>query len=77
MSIEIKGLREKAMQMRRNIDSLHTAYDGFNEKAPEHIANVQSIADQVNSLNDDLEFATHTLKNSTEERPETPSQEQS
>lgn len=65
MPIEIKGIKDKARKARANLDALGTAYDKFNEMAPAHAADVDSLTTQVGSMQSDLEFATNTMGNST------------
>lgn len=64
MPLELKGLRDKAVLARANLDKLHEAYDKFNVDAPQHAADVESLASQIGDMQDDLKFATTTLGNS-------------
>lgn len=67
MPLEIKGLRGKAIKARSNIDALNQAYDKFNEAAPAHVGDVESLTSQVTGMQGDLEFAANVLGNSTSE----------
>lgn len=64
MPIEIKGLKNKALKARANLDALSAAYDKFNEAAPAHAADVAGLTEQVGSMQSDLEFAANVMGNS-------------
>jgi len=64
MALELKGLKDKALAARRNIDRLHRAYDGFNEAAPAHAKDVEGIAGDIEAMTDDLTAAARILGNS-------------
>ena len=73
MALELKGLKNKALDARVNIDRLNRAYDAFNERAPAHASDVEGMANQVEEMNEDLGFAVRTLGNSAaqfEPKPE-------
>lgn len=72
MALEIKGLKGKALKARANLDALNAAYDKFNEAAPAHMADVESLTSQVAGMQDDLEFATNVLGNSVERLADEP-----
>ena len=64
MALELKGLKAKAMTARANIGKLDAAYDAFNIQATTHVSDVESLAEQLGGMSDDLTFATTTLGNS-------------
>lgn len=72
--IELKGIKAKALAARANLDRINRAYDKFNEDAPSHAAEVESMAAQVDELNSDLSFATNLLGNSVSEETTTATQ---
>lgn len=70
MALEIKGLKAKALKAAAHLDRLNLAYDKFNEAAPLHAADVESLAPQIEALADDLTFAAQTLGNSVAQSDE-------
>lgn len=74
MPLEIKGIKAQALKARANIDALRAAYDKFNEAAPAHAADVDGLTSQVNSMQDDLQFAVTTLGNSVTESEKLPTE---
>ena len=64
MAIEIKGLRDQALEARSNLDRIKAAYTKFNEAAPAHALDVEGLAEQVGTMQSDLEFAATVLGNS-------------
>lgn len=62
--MELKGLRGKAIRAADNIGRLNRAYDAFNEAAPAHASDVESLTPQIEELGSDLTFAAQTLGNS-------------
>jgi len=64
MALELKGLKAKAMTARANIGKLDAAYDAFNAQATTHVSDVESLAEQLGGMAEDLTFATTTLGNS-------------
>jgi hypothetical protein len=70
MPLVIKGLKGKAIEARGNLDKLHAAYDKFNAAAPKHVGDVNSLTEQVDTLQSDLEFSATMLGNGTEHSEE-------
>ena len=65
MALEIKGLRQNALSAAGHIERIRKAYARLNEVAPAHAADVEGLADQVNSVADDISFAATVLGNSS------------
>jgi hypothetical protein len=64
MAIEIKGLKMDALTARANLDRIKAAYARFNDMAPAHAIDVEGLAEQVSTMQSDLEFAAGLLGNS-------------
>ena len=62
--IQITGIRDEALKARSHLDRIRAAYAKFNEAAPAHASDVEGLADQIGSMQSDLEFAANVLGNS-------------
>src|SRR5580692_9633942 len=72
MAIEIKGLKMDALTARANLDRIKAAYAKFNDMAPAHAIEVEGLAEQVSTMQSDLEFAAGLLGNSPPSGQELP-----
>lgn len=64
MAIEIKGLRGKAVKAGAMFDRLNVAYDKLIETGDAHASDVEGLAPQLVTMQDDITFAVQTLGNS-------------
>lgn len=64
MTIEIKGLKGKALKGAAVFDRLNRAYDKLIETGDAHAADVESLSPQIEAMQDDITFAVQTLGNS-------------
>lgn len=64
MPLKLNKLQGKAMSFRANIEAIGREYDGANEVAVEHLADVKSLRAQMTDMQDDLTATVDITKNS-------------